>query len=100
MNVKSENIANSSWIDPDEAPELSEEDFAKGQWFKGDIPINAQEGKDFFCQMMTNSINTPLEYDIVKYFKAKSNEDGYINLINRILRLVIEQEQNINSHIS
>ncbi len=92
MNVKSKNILNSSWIDPDDAPELTENDFAKAQWFKGDSPINPQEGRAFFQQMLSNSVNTPLESDIVEYFKTKSNQDNYIALINKVLRQFIEQE--------
>jgi uncharacterized protein (DUF4415 family) len=100
MNAKSKNISNSSWIDSDDAPELTEDDFAKGQWFKANTPINAQEGKNFFRQMLENSVNTPLDYDIVEYFKTKSNGDSYIKRINNILRQAIEQEKNLNSPIS
>lgn len=93
MNAKSKNIPNSSWVDPDDAPELTENDFAKAQWFKGDALISPQEGKVFFQKMLLNSVNTPLEYDIVEYFKTKSSQGNYIALINKVLRQVIEREQ-------
>lgn len=91
MNAKSKNIANSSWIDPDDAPELTEIDFAKAQWLKGDNAIDAKEGRAFF-QQMRNAIDTPLESDIVEYFKTQSNQENYIALINNVLRQFIEQE--------
>jgi uncharacterized protein (DUF4415 family) len=92
MNAKSKNIPNSSWIDPDDAPELTEAAFAKAQWFKGDVPINPQEGKVFFQKILSNSVNTPLESDIVEYFKTKASQDNYITLINKVLRQFMEQE--------
>lgn len=91
MNVKSKNIANSSWIDPDDAPELTVNDFSKAQWFKGDNAIDAKEGRAFFQQML-NAIDTPLESDIVEYFKKQSSQESYIALINNVLRQFIEQE--------
>ena len=57
------------------------------------MTINPQEGKAFFQKMLSNSVNTPLESDIVEYFKTKSSKDNYIALINKVLRKVIEQEQ-------
>jgi uncharacterized protein (DUF4415 family) len=92
MNAKSKNIPNSSWTDPDDVPELTKADFAKAQWFKGDMPINPQEGKAFFQKILSNSVNTPLESDIVEYFKTKASQDSYIALINKVLRQFIEQE--------
>ncbi len=84
MNVKSKNIANPSWIDPDDAPELTVNDFSKVQWFKGDNAIDAKEGRAFFQQML-NAIDTPLESDIVEYFKTQASQENYIALINKVL---------------
>jgi uncharacterized protein (DUF4415 family) len=33
------------WIDPDDAPELTDEFFKRGQWMIGDKPVDALTGK-------------------------------------------------------
>lgn len=65
MNVKSKNIASSSWIDPDDAPELTADDFSKALWFKGDMPINAQIGKAFFRKMLADSSSDAVKYELI-----------------------------------
>ena len=43
MNAKSQNSPK-SWIDPDDAPELSDEFLEQGEWKINEQPVSAQEG--------------------------------------------------------
>jgi uncharacterized protein (DUF4415 family) len=45
MNGKSDDLhRRSDWVDPDDAPELTEEFFEKGQWRIGDKVVSREEG--------------------------------------------------------
>lgn len=43
MNVKSQNSPK-PWVDPDDAPELTQDFFEQGEWKIGEQPVSAQEG--------------------------------------------------------
>jgi uncharacterized protein (DUF4415 family) len=43
MNVKSQNSPK-LWVDPDDAPELTQDFFEQGEWKIGEQPVSAQEG--------------------------------------------------------
>ncbi len=43
MNANSQNTPQ-PWIDPDDAPELTDEDFARGEWKIGERSVSAKEG--------------------------------------------------------
>ena len=43
MNVKSKNSPK-PWIDPDDAPELTQDFFEQGEWKIGEQPVSAPEG--------------------------------------------------------
>ncbi|MCK6417238.1 MAG: BrnA antitoxin family protein [Giesbergeria sp.] len=43
MNVKSQNSPK-LWVDPDDAPELTQDFFEQGDWKIGEQPVSAQEG--------------------------------------------------------
>lgn len=43
MNAKSEN-SRQSWGDSDDAPELTDDFFAQGEWKIGEQPVSAAEG--------------------------------------------------------
>ena len=43
MSVKSKNLQ-PSWIDPDDAPELTLDFFEQGEWQIGEQPVSVQEG--------------------------------------------------------
>ena len=43
MNVKSQDSPK-PWVDPDDAPELTQDFFEQGEWKIGDQPVSAQAG--------------------------------------------------------
>lgn len=43
MNAKSQNSPQ-PWIDPDDAPELTDDFFEQGDWKIGDQPVSKEEG--------------------------------------------------------
>ena len=94
MNVKSKNIASSSWIDPDDAPELTENDFSKALWFKGDKPINAQRGKAFFRQMLAGSSNDAVKYELIELpddLIAEAMQLTHIKTTSQLIILALQE---------
>lgn len=51
MNVKSKNIAK-EWIDPDDAPELTDKDLARGEWTIGGKVVSEKEGREAFAKRL------------------------------------------------
>ena len=43
MNVKSQDSPK-PWVDPDDAPELTQDFFEQGEWKIGEQPVSAPEG--------------------------------------------------------
>ena len=43
MNAKSKNSPQ-PWVDPDDAPELTDDFFEQGEWKIGEQPVSAAEG--------------------------------------------------------
>lgn len=69
MNAKLRDIK-SSWVDPDDAPEITEADMERGEWFIGDLKVTPEDGK----------------------FKAKAGGRGYQTLINETLKQTMGRE--------
>jgi len=79
------------WVDPDDAPELTEEDFARGTWRIGDKVVSRQEakaamtgrtGRPPLAETKT-AVNIRLAPDILAAFKATGK--GWQTRINDAL---------------
>ncbi|MGH8477806.1 MAG: hypothetical protein ACRER2_18915 [Methylococcales bacterium] len=51
MNAKSQDTKN-LWVDPDDAPEVTEADLDRGEWFIGGVQITPEEAKSAFREML------------------------------------------------
>ncbi|MGH8499429.1 MAG: hypothetical protein ACRERV_11580 [Methylococcales bacterium] len=40
------------WVDPDDAPEVTEADLDRGEWFIGGVQITPEEAKSAFREML------------------------------------------------
>jgi uncharacterized protein (DUF4415 family) len=93
MSAKLQNSP-TSWIDPDDAPELTEDFFEHGEWKIGDQPVSAQEGATLLRKALSSDApeaeNTQLtltmRYDaeVIDAFKATGN--GWQLRMNTALR--------------
>jgi uncharacterized protein (DUF4415 family) len=93
MNVKLENM-NPNWVDPDDAPELTDEDLQRGVWKIGERVVSASEGRAAFAAAMKKQkINITLDPDIVAWFKQRAGGRGYQTLINATLREAMRGQQ-------
>jgi uncharacterized protein (DUF4415 family) len=92
MNAKLQSTK-SSWVDPDDAPEITEADMERGEWFIGGVKVPPEEGKAAFREMLgKKQVNMLLDRQVIEYFKAKAGGRGYQTLINETLKQVIERE--------
>ena len=58
MNAKSPNTP-TSWVDPDDAPELTDEFFARGTWHVGERVVTQKEGVQAMQAMVKASRGRP-----------------------------------------
>ncbi len=82
------------WVDPDDAPELTDEFFEKGQWMIGDRPVTAQEGAAALRQALARgrpkvekpkqALTVRYDADVVAAFKATGR--GWQTRMNDALR--------------
>ena len=81
------------WVDPDDAPELTEESFKKGVWKIGDRVVSSQEGENELRKILARgrpvgsekSITTiRLDDEVLNAFKASSK--GWQTRINAALK--------------
>jgi uncharacterized protein (DUF4415 family) len=91
MSVKSKNTLE-PWVDPDEAPELTDEFFAKGVWRIGDRVVTREEASIEDKKhrgrpaASANKVSTTIRFDadVLAAFKAKG--DGWQTRMNDALR--------------
>lgn len=79
MNVKSKNLPK-PWVDPDDAPELTDDFFEQGDWKIGEQPVSAQEGTTALREALARgrpkaqSTKMPLtvryDADVINAFRA------------------------------
>lgn len=83
----------SSWVDPDDAPEITKADMERGEWFIGDLKVTPEEGKAAFREMLgKKQVNMMLDVTVIEHFKAKAGGRGYQTLINETLKQTMERE--------
>ncbi len=93
MNAKLQNTP-STWVDPDDAPELTDEDFARGVWRIGDRIVPREEAQAHAREQMRRGrpkaespkIALTVRYDaeIVNAFRATGT--GWQTRMNAALR--------------
>jgi len=86
--------SNPEWIDPDDAPELTEEFFNRGEWKIGDRVVSPAEGKAAFREALKRgrpkaavkkvSTTIRLDADVLEAFKSTGH--GWQTRINSVLR--------------
>ena len=93
MNVKSQNTPQ-PWIDPDDAPELTEDFFGQGEWKIGEQTVSPQEGATALRKALfrgrPKAKNTKLaltvRYDIEVIDAFKATGKGWQTRMNAALR--------------
>lgn len=97
MNAKL-HATNSTWVDPDDAPELTEEWFDKAQFHIGGQPVSQAEGKAAFREALRRgrpkagavkeSLTVRYDADIIAAFRAGG--PGWQSRMNAALREWLE----------
>ncbi|WLI90358.1 BrnA antitoxin family protein [Massilia sp. R2A-15] len=98
MSVRSKN-SSQPWVDPDEAPELTDEFFEKGVWRIGDRVVTREEASIEDKKRRarpaadTTKISTTIRFDadILAAFKAQG--DGWQTRMNDALRDWLKSRQ-------
>lgn len=82
------------WIDPDDAPELTEDFFESGEWRVGDVVVSPAEAKAAFLEAAKRgrpkaavkkvSTTIRLDADVLEAFKSTGH--GWQTRINNVLR--------------
>lgn len=93
MTAKLKNTAQ-SWIDPDDAPELTDEFFEKAVWMIGDREVSPEEGKVAFAAALRRgrpksatpkqALTVRYDAEVVEAFKATGK--GWQTRMNAALK--------------
>lgn len=93
MAVKSKNLP-PPWIDPDDAPELTDDFFEQGEWKIGERPVSAQEGAAALHQALSRgrpkadaaklSLTVRYDVEVVEAFRATGK--GWQTRMNAALK--------------
>jgi uncharacterized protein (DUF4415 family) len=76
------------WVDPDDAPELTEDFFASGQWSRGGVPIPtpAKRGRPK-AQAPKVAVSLRLDASVLEYFRGQG--PGWQTRLNDTLRAAV-----------
>ncbi|MES2150328.1 MAG: BrnA antitoxin family protein [Pseudomonadota bacterium] len=91
MNVKSQN-APKTWVDPDEAPELTDEFFEKGVWRIGDKIVSRDEARTEAGKRRGRpagsgtKVSTTIRFDAQVLAAFKATGDGWQTRMNDALK--------------
>jgi uncharacterized protein (DUF4415 family) len=93
MNAKSQKSPK-PWIDPDDAPELTDDFFEQGEWKIGEQPISALEGTAALHKAISlgrpkaentkQALTVRYDVDVIEAFKATGK--GWQTRMNAALR--------------
>ncbi|MDI6746502.1 MAG: BrnA antitoxin family protein [Rhodocyclaceae bacterium] len=93
MNAKSKNSPK-LWIDPDDAPELTDDFFEQGEWKIGEQPVSAQDGATALRKALSRgrpkaestklALTVRYDAEVVDAFKATGK--GWQTRMNAALR--------------
>lgn len=99
MNAKSTNT-NKAWVDPDDAPELTDGFFEQGIWQVGDKPVSRPEAQQQEAARRRGrpagtggKVSTTIRFDadILEAFKATG--DGWQTRMNDVLKEWLRSRQ-------
>jgi len=99
MTAKEKNTP-STWIDPDDAPELTDDFFARGQWAIGDKIVSREEAQREIKKVLRGrpagsgakqSTTIRFDTDVLAAFKATGK--GWQSRMNNALRDWIEEHR-------
>lgn len=93
MNAKSKNLPK-PWVDPDDAPELTQDFFEQGDWKIGDRPVSAQDGATAMRKALSRgrpkaettkqALTVRYDADVIDAFRATGK--GWQTRMNEALR--------------
>jgi uncharacterized protein (DUF4415 family) len=98
MSAKSQNTA-SQWVDPDDAPELTAADFARGTWAIGEHVVSKEEAQVAIAKKLRGRpvgsvqsrtkepVKIRLDADVLAALRASG--DGWQTRINDSLRAAL-----------
>jgi len=92
--------ASAKWVDPDDAPELTDEDFARGTWKNGDSMVSRQEAQAAIARTgrpriaePKKAVNIRLAPEILAAFKATGK--GWQTRINTALHNWLKEHNSV-----
>ena len=91
MNAKSTNTSK-AWVDPDDAPELTDGFFEQGVWQVGDKPVSRAEAQQEMPRRRGRpagtggKVSTTIRFDAEILTAFKSTGDGWQTRMNDALR--------------
>ena len=96
-------VSNPEWSDPDDAPELTEEFFERGEWKIGDKVVSPGEAKAAFREAVKRgrpeaavkqvSTTIRLDADVLEAFKSTGH--GWQRRINDVLREWLKESKSM-----
>lgn len=98
MNVKLQNSP-APWVDPDDAPELSDEFFDNGTWRVGEQVVSPHEAYALVGQQvaqpsaMSATVSTMLRLDVDVLQAFKATGEGWQLLMNTALKEWLSQRK-------
>jgi uncharacterized protein (DUF4415 family) len=100
MNEKLQS-SNPEWIDPGDAPELTEEFFEHGEWKIGDRVVSPAEGTAAFREALkrgrpkaaTKKVSTTIRLDTDVLEAFRSTGHGWQTRINSVLRAWLKESK-------
>ena len=95
MNAKLPDTPREAWVDPDDAPELTDEDFARGVWMIGDQVVSKEEaqaaikeklrpGRPLTNGVSKSTVTIRLDDDVLAQLRATGK--GWQTRLNEHLR--------------
>ncbi len=90
-----------TWVDPDDAPEVTEADIARGRWYIGGTEIPAEAGRAAFTKALRGrppkdgplKVRTTIRFDADVIAALKATGKGWQTRVNAAMRKCLESGQ-------
>ena len=90
-----------TWVDPDDAPEVTDADITRGSWHIGDREIPAEEGRAAFAKLLRGrppkdgplKVRTTIRFDADVIAALKATGKGWQTRVNAAMRKYLESGQ-------
>lgn len=98
MSVKSQNTAK-AWLDPDDAPELTDDFFEQGDWKIGDKPVSRPEAQQEMARRRGrpagsgSKVSTTIRFDAEILDAFKATGEGWQTRMNDVLKEWLRSRQ-------